>query len=93
MTFEDKTNIDSSPQFVIQPEKGRYRIAPKTLREGYKRYKTYNVEKSLSVIAKHTERMADNSAVIAHNTAVNAYYSKVNAELTNSMGYLMAYKL
>lgn len=50
-------------------------------------------EKSLAKISQNTARIAENSEVIAHNTAVNAYYSKVNAELTNSMGYLMAYKL
>lgn len=50
-------------------------------------------EKSLAQISQNTARIAENSEVIAHNTAVTAYYSKVNAELTNSMGYLMAYKL
>ncbi len=33
-----------------------------------------------------------NTDVIAHNTAVSAYYSKLNAELTDSMGYLVALK-
>ena len=32
------------------------------------------------------------AAVTAYNTAQTAYYSKVNAELTNSLGYLIAMK-
>lgn len=53
----------------------------------------YEAGKSLDRIDKNTARIAETSEMIAHNTAVNAYYSKLNAELTNSMGYLMAYKL
>lgn len=40
----------------------------------------------------YMETVAKNSDVIAHNTAVSAYYSKMNAELTNSLGYLLALK-
>lgn len=45
-----------------------------------------NMEKDIASISENTD-------VIAHNSAVTAYYSKINAELTNSIGYLMAYKL
>lgn len=38
----------------------------------------------------YMEKVAQNSDVIAHNTAVSAYYAKLNAELTNSLGYLVA---
>lgn len=38
----------------------------------------------------YMEKVAQNSDVIAHNSAVSAYYSKMNAELTNSLGYLVA---
>lgn len=48
-------------------------------------------EDSLSKISKNTSRIAETSEVIAHNTAVTAYYSKVNAELTDAMGYLVAF--
>jgi len=41
-------------------------------------------------ISGYMETLARNSDVIAHNTAVNAYYSKMNADLTNSLGYLVA---
>lgn len=56
-----------------------------------------NMAKSLQAIKVDThnisgymETVAKNSDVIAHNTAVSAYYSKMNAELTNSLGYLVA---
>ena len=42
-------------------------------------------------LGKHLERIAENSEVIAHNTAVTAYYSKINAELTDSLGYMVAF--
>lgn len=44
---------------------------------------TQNISLSMDTIAANTE-------VIAHNTAKTAYYSKINAELTNSLGYLVA---
>lgn len=57
------------------------------------------VEKSLSSIdakaqtmTKYMARIADNSDVIAHNTAVTAHYSKINAELTNALGYMVAFR-
>ena len=49
-----------------------------------------NVSSSLHNISGYMEIVADNTAVIAHNTAVNAYYSKINAQLTNSLGYMIA---
>ena len=45
--------------------------------------------KDMSEYMKH---IAKNSDVIAHNTAVTAYYSKINAELTDSLGFMMALK-
>lgn len=48
---------------------------------------------SIQSIEANTSKIAENSAVIAHNSAITAYYSKVNAELTNAMGFMMAYKL
>lgn len=44
-----------------------------------------NMESDMANISANTD-------VIAHNTAVTAYYSKMNAELTNSLGYLVAFK-
>lgn len=38
------------------------------------------------------EHISRNSDVVAHNTAVTAYYSKVNTELTNALGYMVAFK-
>lgn len=40
---------------------------------------------------EYMEHISQNSNVIAHNTAVTAYYSKVNAELTNALGYMVAF--
>lgn len=47
---------------------------------------------SIQGIEANTSKIAENSAVIAHNSAITAYYSKVNAELTNALGFMMAYK-
>lgn len=47
---------------------------------------------SIQSIEANTTKVAENSDVIAHNTAVTAYYSKVNAELTNALGYMVAFK-
>ena len=47
---------------------------------------------SIQGIEANTTKIAENSAVVAHNTAVTAYYSKVNAELTNALGYIVAFK-
>lgn len=44
---------------------------------------------SIDASAKHC---AENSDIIAYNTAATAYYSKLNAELTNSLGYMVAFK-
>jgi len=38
------------------------------------------------------KHISENTDVIAHNTAVTAYYSKINAELTDSLGYMVAFK-
>ena len=49
-----------------------------------------NIESNTADTNAYLDYIAQNSDVIAHNTAVTAYYSKVNAELTNSLGYLIA---
>lgn len=51
-----------------------------------------NNTQHLERIADNSDIIAHNSEVIAHNTAVTAYYSKVNAELTNALGYMVAFK-
>ena len=55
--------------------------------------------KSIQSIDATTEKMsiqmnkiAENTDIIAHNTAVTAYYSKINADLTNALGYMVAFK-
>lgn len=44
-----------------------------------------SIDKSVKNIEESAER-------IAYNTAATAYYSKINAELTNSLGFMMALK-
>lgn len=36
--------------------------------------------------------ISENTKVIAYNTEVTAYYTKMTAELTNAMGYMVAFK-
>jgi hypothetical protein len=50
------------------------------------------IEANTTHMNEYMERIAENSDVIAHNTAVTAFYSKVNAELTNALGYMVAFK-
>lgn len=45
---------------------------------------------SIQKMEKDIEHISANTDVIAHNTALTAYYSKLNAELTNSLGFMMA---
>lgn len=56
----------------------------------------YSLNQQLSTLYykrnEYMEHISKNSDVIAHNTAVTAYYSKVNAELTNALGYMVAFK-
>lgn len=47
---------------------------------------------SLNEIGSTAKDIKNISAVTAYNTAETAYYSKVNAELTKSLGYLIALK-
>ena len=47
---------------------------------------------TLSNIDSNVSDIRELSSVTAYNTAVTAYYSKANAELTNSLGYLIAMK-
>ena len=50
------------------------------------------IEKQATSINEYMVHISKNSDVIAHNTAVTAYYSKINAELTNALGYMVAFK-
>lgn len=43
-------------------------------------------------IKDNTAVISENTAVIAHNTAATAYYAKKNAELTDALGYMVAFK-
>ena len=51
-----------------------------------------SIETNTVKMNEYLEHISENSDVIAHNTAVTAYYSKVNAELTNALGYMVAFK-
>ena len=50
------------------------------------------IEANTNHMSEYMEHISQNSDVIAHNTAVTAYYSKVNAQLTNALGYMVAFK-
>lgn len=50
------------------------------------------IENNTSDIASHIKRVSENSDVIAYNTERTAYYSQINAQLTNSLGYMVAFK-
>lgn len=47
---------------------------------------------SIQNMEENVEQIAKNSEVMAHNSAVSAYYAKVNAELTNALGFMVAFK-
>jgi hypothetical protein len=49
------------------------------------------IEANTTEMSAHLNHISQNSDVIAYNTAVTAYYSKVNAELTNALGYMVAF--
>lgn len=49
------------------------------------------IEANTASMSEYMEHISQNSDVIAHNTAATAYYSKVNAELTNALGYMVAF--
>ena len=50
-----------------------------------------SIETKASRMTEYMDHIAKNSDVIAHNTAATAYYSKVNAQLTNALGYMIAF--
>jgi len=50
------------------------------------------IEANTASMNEYMEHISQNSDVIAYNTAVTAYYGKVNAELTNALGYMVAFK-
>ena len=52
---------------------------------------TRSIAESNKSIANATEAITKDSAVIAHNTAVTAFYAKKNAELTDALGYMVAF--
>ena len=41
---------------------------------------------------EYMAHLVQNSDVIAYNTAATAYYSKMNAELTDALGYMVAFR-
>lgn len=47
---------------------------------------------SIQKMEEDVANISANTDIITHNSAVTAYYSKLNAELTNSLGYMMAFK-
>jgi len=49
------------------------------------------ISDNTGVMSESLEAIKNNTEVIAYNTEVTAYYSKVNAELTNSLGYMVAF--
>lgn len=51
-----------------------------------------SIDATTAKISGQMDKISDNTDVIAHNTAVAAYYSKVNAELTNALGFMVAFK-
>ena len=51
-----------------------------------------NAANELRDIKEHTAAISENTAVIAHNTAATAYYAKKTAELTDALGYMVAFK-
>ncbi len=46
----------------------------------------------MSKAVKSLETIEYNTEITAYNTAVTAYYAQKNAELTNTLGYLVAFK-
>ena len=49
-----------------------------------------SIKANTDSMTSYMETIAQNTDVIAHNTAKTAYYTKINAELTNSLGFMMA---
>ena len=49
-----------------------------------------SIKANTDSMTSYMETIAQNTDVIAHNTAKTAYYAKINAELTNSLGFMMA---
>lgn len=49
------------------------------------------IEANTNKMSDYLENISRNSDVMAHNSAVTAYYSKLNAELTNALGYMVAF--
>ena len=47
---------------------------------------------SLDTIGKNTSIIAENTERIAYNTEMTAFYERKNAELTDALGYMVAFK-
>ena len=47
---------------------------------------------SLCNMEDNIEHIAENTDVMAYNSAVTAHYSKINAELTNALGFMIAFE-
>ena len=47
---------------------------------------------SLGQIQGAAKKIAENSELTAYNTAATAYYTKINTQLTNALGYMVAFK-
>ncbi len=55
-------------------------------------YRMFDITSLAQKTARNTEAVANNTALTAYYAAENAYWSKKNAELTNSLGFLIAMK-
>lgn len=47
---------------------------------------------SLGQIQGAAKKIVENSELTAYNTAATAYYTKINTQLTNALGYMVAFK-
>ena len=50
------------------------------------------VKESIERVGDNTEAIASSAEMIAYNTEVTAFYAKKNAELTDALGYMVAFK-
>ena len=51
-----------------------------------------SIKADTSDMKSYMSKIADNTEVIAYNTEKTAFYAKKNAELTNALGYMVAFK-
>lgn len=50
-----------------------------------------NIEANTASMNQKMDKITESVEVTAHNSVVTAYYSKLNAELTNALGYMVAF--